>query len=127
MQKTEYILNEETSRIIGIGIEIHKILGPGFLEIVYKDAFEYEFLLNNFFFEREKEYQICYKDTILRHKFYADFIVFENVILEIKAKEGGIAEEDLAQSLNYLKCAGCKVALILNFAKLKLEIKRVIY
>jgi GxxExxY protein len=127
MQKNEYILNEETSRIIGIGIEIHKILGPGFLEIVYKDAFEHDFLLNNFFFEREKEYQICYKDTILRHKFYADFVVFENVILEIKAKEGGIAEEDLAQSLNYLKCSGCKVALILNFAKLKLEIKRVIF
>ena len=53
--------------------------------------------------------------------------MFENVILEIKAKEGGIAEEDLAQSINYLKCSGCKVALILNFAKLKLEIKRVIF
>ncbi|MEP6467476.1 MAG: GxxExxY protein [Parafilimonas sp.] len=127
MQKDEYIFNEETGRIIGIGIEIHKMLGAGFLEIVYKDAFEYEFLLNEIFFEREKEYQIEYKNTILRHKFYADFIVFENVILEIKAKEGGIAEEDLAQSLNYLKCSGCKVALILNFAKLKLEIKRVIY
>ena len=65
MQKTEYILNEETSRIIGIAIEIHKILGPGFLEIVYKDAFEYEFSLNNIFFEREKEYQICYKFFVI--------------------------------------------------------------
>jgi len=54
MQKIEYILNEETSRIIGIGIEIHKILGPGFLEIVYKDAFEYEFSLNNIFSKGRK-------------------------------------------------------------------------
>jgi GxxExxY protein len=49
------------------------------------------------------------------------------VILEIKAKEGGIAEEDLAQSLNYLRCPGCRFALILNFAKFKLEIKRAIF
>ena len=127
MQQEEFILNEETGRIIGIGIEIHKILGAGFLEIVYKDAFEYEFMLNNIFFEREKEYQVVYKNNVLRHKFYADFVVFGKVILEIKAKEGGIAEEDLAQSLNYLKCSGCRIALILNFAKLKLEVKRMIF
>ena len=79
----------------------------------------------NFKYEREKEYLIHYKDTILRHRFYADF--FDKVIIEIKAKEGGIAEEDYAQTLNYLKCSGCKVGLILNFAKLKLEIKRVVF
>src|SRR5438105_4080444 len=114
----DYPLQELTSRIIGLGIEIHKILGPGFLEIVYKDAFEYEFITNHIFFEREKEFHIKYKSTILKHKFYADFIVFENVILEVKAKEGGIAEEDYARSINYLKCSGCKIGLILNFARL---------
>jgi GxxExxY protein len=70
---------------------------------------------------------IYYKETILRHRFYADFVVFDKVIVEIKAKERGIAEEDYAQTLNYLKCSGCKVGLILNFAKLKLEIKRVVF
>jgi GxxExxY protein len=59
--------------------------------------------------------------------FYADFIVFDKVIVEIKAREGGIAEKDYAQTLNYLKCSGCKAGLILNFARLKLEIKRVIF
>ena len=49
------------------------------------------------------------------------------MIVEIKAKEGGIAEEDIAQALNYLKCSGCKVGLILNFGKMKLEIRRVIF
>lgn len=123
----EYPLQELTSRIIGLGIEIHKILGAGFLEIVYKDAFEYEFITNHVSFEREKEFKITYKQTILKHKFYADFIVFNNVILEVKAKEAGIAEEDYAPTINYLKCSNCKIGLILNFAKLKLEIKRVIY
>ena len=84
-------------------------------------------LENKILYEREKEYLIQYKETILRHRFYADFVVFDKVIVEIKAKEGGIAEEDYAQTLNYLKCSGCKVGLILNFAKLKLEIKRVVF
>jgi len=125
--KTSYPLQEETDVIIKAGIEIHKLLGAGFLEIVYKDAFEYEFRLNEIVYEREKEYTIHYKDTILPHKFYADFVVFEKVIVEIKSKEGGIAEEDYAQTINYLKCSGCKVGLILNFGKMKLEIKRVVF
>jgi len=119
-------LKEETDLIIGIGIEIHKILGHGFLEIVYKDAFEYEFRKRLTIYEREKEYSIPYKDIILPHKFFADFVVFRNVILEIKAKDG-IADEDYAQAINYLKCSGCKVGLILNFGRLKLDIKRVVY
>ena len=125
--QVKYPLQHETDLLLRTGIEIHKILGAGFLEIVYKDAFEYESRKQNLIYEREKEYLIQYKETILRHRFYADFVVFDKVIVEIKAKEGGIAEEDYAQTLNYLKCSGCKVGLILNFAKLKLEIKRVVF
>jgi GxxExxY protein len=123
----EYPFQEETGQIIKLGYEVHKHLGAGFLEIVYKDAFEYEFELNNIAYNREKEYAIKYKGKILKHKFFADFVVFDNVILEIKAKDGGIAEEDYAQTINYLKASGCKIGLILNFAKLKMQIKRVIY
>ena len=124
---TNYPLQNETDIIIGLGIEIHKILGAGFLEIVYKDAFEYEFRNNNYFYEREKQFGVNYKSIVLPHKFYADFVVFDKVILEIKSKEGGISEECYAQTINYLKVSGCKVGLILNFGKMKLEIKRVIY
>lgn len=119
-------LKEETDIIIGLGIEIHKILGHGFLEIVYKDALEYEFKLNNLIYKREKEIPVPYKNIILPHRFYADFILFDSIILEIKAKDG-IADEDYAQTINYLKCSGCKVGLILNFGKIKLDIKRVVY
>ncbi len=123
----DYPLQKETGIIINIGYEIYKQLGAGFLEIVYKDAFEYEFQLRGIFYEREKEYVVKYKDIILKHKFNADFVVFGSVILEVKAKLGGIAREDLAQAINYLKVSGCKVAVLVNFAKEKLEVKRVIY
>ena len=124
---TDLILQEETDLIIGVGIEVHKELGAGFLEIVYKDALEYEFRERGYLFQREEEYQIPYKKIILRHKFYADFVVFDKVILEIKARHGGICDEDLAQTLNYLKVSGCRVGLILNFAGSRLQIKRVVF
>lgn len=122
----DFPLKIETELIIGTGIEIHKVLGHGFLEIVYKDAFEYEFKKRNIFYEREKKFLIPYKDIILPHVFYADFVVFDKIILEIKAKDG-IADEDYAQTINYLKCSRCKVGLILNFGRVKLDIKRVVY
>ena len=123
----DYPLQKETGIIINIGYEIYKQLGAGFLEIVYKDAFEYEFQQREIFYEREKEYVVKYKNTILKHKFYADFVVFGSVILEVKAKLAGIAKEDVAQAINYLRVSGCKVALIVNFTKEKLEVKRVIF
>lgn len=123
--KEEFPLKHETEIIIGIGIEVHKELGFGFLEIVYKDALEHEFNLSDILFTREKEFIVAYKDFILRHKFYADFVIFDKVILEIKAKEQIVAE-DLARTINYLRCSGCKIGLILNFGRVRLDIKRVI-
>ena len=125
--KNNYPLQDVTDAIIGVGIEIHKTLGSGFLEIVYKDAFEYEFDRHPIPYKREKEYLIPYKEIILNHKFYADFVIDDLVVVEVKAKEGGIADEDYAQVINYLRVSGCKVGLILNFGKLRLDIKRVIY
>lgn len=116
---------EETNLIIRKGITVQKELGHGFLEIVYKDALEYEFKKSGILYDREREYIIKYKDTILPHRFFADFIVFDSVILEVKAKEG-IASEDMAQTLNYLRCSNCKVGLILNFGKARLGIRRVV-
>jgi GxxExxY protein len=117
---------QETERIIKAAFEVHNSLGAGFLEIVYKDALELEFREQKIFFEREKKYPVNYKGTILPHSFYADFVIFEKVILEVKAKSG-IAQEDISQTLNYLKCSGCKVGLILNFGTSSVEIKRVVF
>jgi GxxExxY protein len=120
------LYKDECYKIIGICFEVHNNLGPGFLEIVYKDALELEFNQTNIAFEREKEYKVNYKGKILPHKFYADFIIFDKIILEVKAASA-IAEEFIAQAINYLKVSGNKLAIIVNFGELKLNYKRIIF
>lgn len=124
---SEILLKEETYQIIGVCIEVHRELGHGFREIVYGDAIEFEFGQRNIPFEREKEYQVIYKGIKLQHNFYADFVVFKNIILELKAVEGGISDDNVAQTLNYLKVSGCKIGLLINFGRKKLEYKRLIF
>ncbi len=123
---SELVYKEESFQIIGKCFEVHKALGPGFLEIVYKDALEYEFDKAGIPYEREKEYIVEYKGIILPHKFYADFVVFDKIILEVKAVSG-IADEFIAQTLNYLKVSGNKLALLVNFGELKLNFKRLVF
>ena len=125
IRQSNFPLKNETDLIISAAIEIHSHLGCGFLEIVYKDALCIELKNRDYFYEREKLYQVYYKGILLSHSFYADFIIFDAVILEIKSKSA-IASADIAQTLNYLRCSGCKVGLILNFGKPTLEIRRVV-
>ena len=122
---SDLLYKDESYRIIGKCFEVHNNLGAGFLEIVYKDALEYEFNRANIPFSREIRYDVSYKDIILPHKFQADFVVYDKIILEIKAISG-IADEFIAQSLNYLKVSRNKLALIVNFGELKLNYKRII-
>ncbi len=119
------ILKEKSYTIIGKCMEVHNNLGPGFLEIVYKDALEYEFRQSLIPYEREKKYEVNYKGTILPHFFYADFVIYDQIILEVKGMSG-IATEFIAQSLNYLKVSGHPLALIVNFGELNLNYKRVV-
>ena len=123
---TDLIFKEESYEIIGICFEVHNQLGPGFLEIVYKDALELEFRKAGIPYEREKEYLVNYKGTILPHKFYADFVVFDSIILEVKAVYA-IVDEFVARSINYLKISENKLALLVNFGELKLKYQRIVY
>lgn len=106
-------------------MEVHNQLGPGFLEIVYKDALEYEFSQAGIPYEREKEYSVHYKDILLKHKFYADFVVFDKVILEVKAVSD-ITGEFVAKGINYLKVSSNRLALIVNFGEPALNYKRLV-
>jgi len=119
------ILKNESFDIIGKCMEVHNYLGPGFLEIVYKDALEYEFRQASIPFEREKKYVINYKGVVLPHTFSADFVVHRNIILEVKCAQG-IVKQHMAQALNYLKVSGQPLALIVNFGEEKLTRKRVV-
>ena len=122
---SDLIYKEESYEIIGKCMEVHNNLGAGFLEIVYKDALEYEFKKAGIPYEREKEYTVNYKEIILPHKFHADFMVFDNIILEVKAVSG-IVDKHIAQAINYLKVSKNKLALVVNFGELRLNYKRIL-
>jgi len=119
------IYKEESYQIIGKCMEVHNNLGAGFLEIVYKDALEYEFRKAGIAYEREKQYEVNYKGIILPHKFYADFVIYDKIILEVKAISS-ISDEFIAQAINYLKVSANQLALIVNFGELKLSYKRIV-
>jgi GxxExxY protein len=121
----EYIHKEESYKIVGICYEVHKNLGRGFSEIVYKDAIEYELQLQNIPYQREKEFSVNYKDTILKHKFYADFVIYDKIILEVKTVEC-FNNAHYNQCLNYLKISKNKLAILANFNLISLEYKRII-
>ncbi|MDA3890288.1 MAG: GxxExxY protein [Salinivirgaceae bacterium] len=120
----KYPLQDETYKTIGLCMEIHRTFGNGLLEIVYKDALEHEFNLNKIPFEREKKYEIEYKGIMLPHHFYADFVVDEKIILEIKASHG-IAKDHYAQTINYLAISNCQLGLIVNFGEDSLKDKKI--
>ena len=120
-----YYKKDENYKIIGICMEVHRLLGPGLLEIIYKDALEIEFKNHNIPYEREKVYDIEYKGIILPHKFYADFVVYNDIILEIKSVKE-ISNDHLAQTLNYMKLADTPVGIIANFQNKSLVHKRLI-
>jgi len=119
------IYKEEAFQIIGKCIEVHNELGHGFLEIVYKDALEYLFKTNDIFYEREKEYIVNFRNVVLPHKFYADFVVGDQIILEIKSVKN-LTDEHIAQTINYLKVSGNQLGLLVNFGKGQLEWKRLV-
>jgi len=124
-RKDNFPLKEVTYQIIGCAMEVHSIIGKGFLEIVYKDALEIELTDHLVPFEREKPFLIEYKGHILKRKYIADFVVGEKLIVEVKA-QSGIYDEDIKQTLNYLACSKLKLGLIVNFGENSLTFKRVI-
>lgn len=121
----DYPFQDECYVIIGIAMEIHRILGKGFSEIVYKDALEYELNARGINYEREKEFSVNYKGIVLKHKFYADFVIDNKIILEIKSSTG-IVDEYYAQVLNYLAISNLLIGLIVNFNDKSLQYKRII-
>jgi GxxExxY protein len=116
---------EESFRIIGVCMEIHKSLGLGLKEISYKDAMEIDFIERGVNFQREKRFTVKYKGKQLRNPYIADFVINDEIVLEIKSS-ASIIELHLAQALSYLAVAGLKLAIIINFGEKSLTWKRVL-
>ena len=124
-QTSNIIFKEEAFEIIGICMEIHRILGKGFHEIVYKDAMEYEFKKRSLNYSREEKFKITYKDTVLPRSYNADFVYDKKIILEVKAKPN-VIDTHFKQTLNYLAASKIKLALIINFGEDSLKFKRIV-
>ena len=122
---TEILFKEESYKIIGACFEVHKILGHGFKEAVYKDALEFELTKLEIPFTREKPFTIIYKEQKLKHFFIADFVIFETIVLEIKIGNY-IGDPYIKQTLNYLKASGLKLGIVINFGTPSMEYQRVI-
>ena len=120
----ELLLKEEVYKIVGAAMEVYNVLGPGFLEAVYQEALEIELTDRGIPFEPQKELRITYKGRTLNKSYTADFFVFGQIVVEIKAADH-LTSHDEAQLLNYLKATGMKVGVLINFGTAdKLEWKR---
>ena len=119
------LYKEESYQLLGVLFDVHNELGGGFLEAVYSDAIQHELKLRSIPFEREKQYKIRYKDIILPHHYFADFVVYDKIILEIKSTTN-LNDRHTAQCLNYLKISGNKLAILANFEADKLMHQRII-
>jgi GxxExxY protein len=126
IEQEKLIYREETYRLIGACMEVHRVLGRGFLEVVYKDALEHEFRSRQIPYSREKSFTVQYKGISLRHSYVADFILFDKVVLEVKAQLDGMALANEKQVLNYLAISKCRVGILVNFGDLSLTHKRIV-
>lgn len=120
----ELLYKEQTFAVIGAAMEVHKILGPGFLEAVYQVALERELTLRRIPFEAKVKLPVTYKDVEVGI-YDADLVVDKKFIVEIKAVSKFNASHQ-AQAMHYLTATGLRLALLLNFGTGSLEHRRVI-
>jgi GxxExxY protein len=121
------LYRSEVFRIIGAAMEVHTVLGSGFLEPVYQEALELELAARRLPFDSQRQLHICYKGRYLAKTYIVDLILFDTIIVELKALDRLTSREE-AQFLNYLKATNLKVGLLINFGSTgKLEWKRMAY
>ena len=122
----ELLYKKEVYDLIGAAIEVYNVLGPGFLEPVYQEAFEIELRDRGTPFVSHPELHIYFKGHLLKKTYAPDFLAHEKIILEIKALER-LTSHDEAQLLNYLKATRLELGVLINFgAADKLEWKRMV-
>jgi GxxExxY protein len=118
MNATESLHTDVTSRIIEAAIEVHRILGPGFLESIYEEALALEFDLRGIPYKRQITFEVGYK-SIIAGVHRLDFLVEDKVVLELKAVKD-FEEAHLVYTLSYMRATKKRVGLLINFNKPRL-------
>ncbi|MBI1815529.1 MAG: GxxExxY protein [Deltaproteobacteria bacterium] len=121
---TELIHQDLTFAIIGAAMEVHRELGPGFLESIYQAAMEVELRTRQIRFESQKRIAVAYREVSIGDH-VLDLVVHGQVVVELKAVKD-LNDQHRAQILSYLKASGLPVGLLINFAKVSLEHKRLV-
>ena len=116
----------QTYAIIGAAMEVHSVLGSGFLETVYQEALALEFSVRSIPFQKEHALPVFYRGQVLNSHYRTDFLCFNSVIVELKALPN-IGGKEESQLINYLKASGKKRGLLINFGETSLKYKRLIY
>jgi GxxExxY protein len=123
---SKIIYKEESYNIISVCLDVYNELGNGFLEIVYKDAIEKEFIERKIPYVREKLFTPFFKGKPLSRKFSVDFEVFGKIILEVKAASE-LMQKFKIQTFNYLKTTKYKLGILVNFGEESLKYKRLVF
>jgi GxxExxY protein len=121
---TEILFKQLSYRVVGAAMEVHRLLGPGFLEAVYQTALAHEFDLLGIPFEQQKRLTVKYKDVVVG-EYIADFVINGKIIVEIKAVSS-LTSSHQAQALNYLAATGFQLAILINFGATSLQQRRVV-
>ena len=121
----DILFKEESYKIIGACMEVHKKLGAGFLESVYAEALQSEFKKAEIPYEYEKKLSVYYEDKPLKKYFKADFVCYESIIVELKSSKY-LVDADRQQTLNNIKATKFKLGLLINFGTPSLTYKRIV-
>ncbi len=122
----EIVYKDESYAIMGAAMAVYAELGCGFSEKVYQEALAIELTARGIPFEREKHLQVAYKGQVLTQDFYADFVCYDKIIVELKALSC-LQSEHTAQVMNYLKCTQMRLGILINFGAVVLESKRIVW
>jgi len=125
MNNHTLIYKDEAYNIIGSAMTVHRELGCGFFEAIYSEALEIEFKEQGIPFIREATLPISYKGQTLNKQYIADYICYNQIIVELKATTF-LESAHEAQVLNYLKATGFKLGLLINFGEPSLKYKRIV-
>ena len=121
----DLIFKDESFKIVGACMAVHNELGSAFLEPVYQEALALEFDKRGILFSKEHRLEIYYKEAILEKKYYADFLCYDQIVVELKTCSA-LTDQHTAQALNYLSALKLNLSLLINFGTPRLQWKRVV-